>query len=41
METSEAIHQEFNWDTLVRDYWRPLLVDVLEDLNNGGHNGSS
>lgn len=41
METSEAIHQEFNWDTLVRDYWRPLLVDVLEDLNNGGHNGST
>lgn len=36
MATSQAIHQEFDWDTLVHDYWRPLLVDVLEDLNNGG-----
>ena len=39
METSEAIHQEFGWDSLVKDYWRPLLVDVLEHINNGGHNG--
>lgn len=35
--TSWAIHQEFDWDVLVRDYWRPTLVDVLEDLNNGGN----
>lgn len=35
--TSWAIHQEFDWDVLVRDYWRPLLSDVLEDLNNGGN----
>lgn len=34
--TSGAIHQEFDWDVLVRDYWRPLLLDVLEDVNNGG-----
>ena len=34
---SWAIHQEFDWDVLVRDYWRPTLVDVLEDLNNGGN----
>jgi len=39
METSEAIHQEFGWDSLVKDYWRPLLVDVLQHINNGGHNG--
>ena len=39
--TSEAIHHEFDWDILVRDYWRPLLVDVLEHVNNGGHNGST
>lgn len=36
-ETMRAIHQEFDWDVLVQDYWRPLLVDVLEDLNNGGN----
>lgn len=41
METSAAIHSEFGWDTLVNDYWRPLLADVLEDLNNGGRNGST
>lgn len=41
MDTSAAIHQEFDWDTLVKDYWRPLLVDVLEDVNNGGRNGST
>lgn len=34
--TSGAIHQEFDWDVLVKDYWRPMLVDVLEHLNNGG-----
>ena len=42
MTTSAAIHQEYGWDTLVKDYWRPLLVDVLEHINNGGQaNGST
>jgi hypothetical protein len=35
--TSGAIHQEFDWEVLVRDYWRPLLVDVLEQINKGGN----
>ena len=41
METSEAIHQEFGWDSLVKDYWRPMLLDVLEHINNGGQNNGT
>jgi glycosyltransferase involved in cell wall biosynthesis len=33
MAASGAIHQEFDWDTLVKDYWRPLLTNVLADIN--------
>lgn len=28
--TSAAIHAEYNWDTIVRDQWRPLIADLAE-----------
>ena len=30
-ETSQLIHDEYGWDTLVADYWQPFLRRVLED----------
>lgn len=33
MAASGAIHQEFDWDVLVKDYWRPMLHGVLAGIN--------
>lgn len=33
MAASGAIHQEFDWDVLVNDYWRPMLAGVLDSIN--------
>lgn len=28
--TQDAIHAEFNWDTIVREQWQPLIADLAE-----------
>jgi glycosyltransferase involved in cell wall biosynthesis len=32
-KASQAIHDEYNWDTLVKDYWQPLFDEVKNELS--------
>jgi hypothetical protein len=31
--TSAAIHQEYSWDIIADQYWRPFVQRVLSDVN--------
>lgn len=37
IKASKAIHDEFSWDLLVEQYWKPLFVDIENEINSTAH----